>query len=412
MTLIAGVLLTDGLKYVEEIRKSLMGGAYLFTFVGLIEGIFLASEDMKGQLFNLVKVAVITSLVVCFPTIIQEGDILLNQIHSGILQGEQDAFRTQIEADGTEPSWSDFPNRISYSLGRCLQKIGLLGYYIIYWAKDLSILLLISVSPLLISFLAFSYTRSIGINFLITSLTVILWNIGFAIVDTLLVILGNIVMPMMGAGITGTAVITAGPQFFSLCLIAAVLPMTFYCAVPIITAAIMRGSNIASAALGAYSLAHHGASLTSGAGTGLITGIRNFLNPANPSLESASSSISAGKSTGFSPYGSKELSSPFLNSVPFSETNNYPSQQKETNEINNPEIKSSSRNAKKEHAANKLSSKILAPASHKEDDSSSTFLGNASFHHNDASSVDAKTSINMAKEHLNPNNNSISPYME
>lgn len=273
MIFIAGTLLTEGSKYVEEIRTALMGGAFLFTLAGFTEGAWLAGEDMKSQLFNIVKILIIIALVAGFPAIINQGDEALNQLHTSIAQGQQDAFRSQIEADGEEPSWSDIPSRISYSLGVCLQKIGLLGYQIVYWAKDVSILLLISVSPLLLGFLAFSYTRSIGINFLITSLTVILWNVGFALVDTLLVILGNIVMPMMGAGAAGAIVVTAGPQFLALCLVAAVLPIAMYCAVPIITGAIMRGTNVAGAAMGAYSMAHRA---VSHAGTSVATGAGSF----------------------------------------------------------------------------------------------------------------------------------------
>ncbi len=318
MILIAGILLTEGLKYVEEIRTALMGGAYLFAFAGFVEGTFLAGEDMKGQLFNLVKIAVIASLVVGFPSMIKQGDTTLAQIHSSIAQGEQDAFRAQIEAGGTEPSWSDIPSRISYSLGICLQKIGLLGYHIVYWAKDLSILLLISVSPLLLGFLAFSYTRSLGINFLITSLTVILWNIGFAVVDTLLVVLGNVVMPMMGAGAAGAAVVTAGPQFFVLCLVATVLPIALYCAVPIITAAIMRGTNIAGAAMGAYGMAHHGVSHTAGAATALASGVGSFadsLRGSNSLGKSITSLGSDGSHFGGSSYGtSRSTGGPFMSS--------------------------------------------------------------------------------------------------
>ncbi len=325
MTLIAGILLTEGTPYVEEIRKALMGGSFLFTLAGFAEGVWLASEDMKGQLVNFVKIAVIVSLAAGFPTIIQKGDEALSKLHSSISQGQQDAFRAQIEADAEEPSWSDIPSRISYSIGVCLQKIGLIGYQIIYWAKDITILLLISVSPLLIGFLAFSYTRSIGINFLITSLTVILWNIGFVLVDTLLIILGNIVMPMMGVGATGAAVVTAGPLFLSLCLVSAVLPIAMYCSVPIITGAIMRGTNIAGAAMAAYGIAHqtvsHGGAVAGGmaaAGRSLINSGSSMTSEIEKSIAHAGSSNSGLSSTS---YGS---SGPFMASAASSSTPSSP----------------------------------------------------------------------------------------
>ena len=265
MTIIAGTLLLNGIKYVEEIRTALMGGAYLFTFAGFIEGAWLAGEDMKNHLLNIIKVALVAAFVAGFPTIIQKGDESLAKLHTSIAERQEDAFKRELKIHSTEPSWTDIAGRISYSIGTCLQSFGLLGYQFVYWAKDISILLLISVSPLLIGFLAFSYTRSIGINFLITSVTIVLWNIGFAIVDTLLVILGDIIMPVMGAGTVGAVgvlgsagavAVTAGPQFLVLCLVAATLPIFMYVSVPIITGAIMKGTNIAGATISSYNMAH------------------------------------------------------------------------------------------------------------------------------------------------------------
>ena len=323
MLLIAGILLTDGLKYIEDIRIALMGGALLFTLAGFAEGSWAAGEDMKGQLFNLLKVAIIASLVVGFPTMIQQGDQALDALHASVTQKqgimdqqEQDAFQQQITTQAIEPSIYDVAGRLIYSTGKCLQKIGLLGYQIVYWAKDVSILLLISVSPLLIGFLAFSYTRSIGINFLITSFTVILWNVGFAIVDILLITLGKIIMPIMGAGtagVVGSAVVTVGPQFLVMCLVAAVLPITMYCAVPIITGAIMRGTNIAGAAMGAYGMAHqavsHGGGMAASAGASGAGSLISALKGASITGLVGESLSHGGSSLSSSNYGS---SGPFM----------------------------------------------------------------------------------------------------
>jgi len=301
MFFFAGILLTDGLKYIEEIRTSLLGVTSLFVFAGFIEGAFAAGEDMKLHLVNVLKIALIGALAFNFSSIIQEGDKVLAELHSSISQQQQDAFRQQIEADGEEPNWSDIPGRISYTLGICLQKIGRIGYSFVYWIKDISILLLIAISPFVIGCLAFSYTKSIGVNFLITSLTVILWNIGFAIVDTLLIILGNVIMPIMGAGTAGvasSAVVTVGPQFLGLCLIAAILPISMYFSVPIITGAIMRGSNVAGAAMSAFGMAKQGASHIHTVGSevksvfsnaiGSLSG-SSSLEGSSPSLPTASS---------------------------------------------------------------------------------------------------------------------------
>lgn len=287
---IAGILLDKGLDYIEVMRQALLGITSIFTLAGFVEGAWLAGENMKEQLFNLLKVVFIAALAFNFPVIIQAGDKAFLEVHTSISekqgaldQSNQDAFLQQIKAQATEPSWMDVAGRLTYSIGTCLQNIGFIGYQIVYWIKDVSMLLLIAISPLLIGCLAFSYTKSIGVNFLITSFTIILWNIGFAIVDTLLIILGNIIMPIMGAGVAGvasSAVVTVGPQFLVMCLVAAVLPIALYFSVPIITGAIMRGSNVAGAAMSAFGMAQQAV---------YYSGISKLVSAAATSLNSAAS---------------------------------------------------------------------------------------------------------------------------
>lgn len=316
---IAGTLLTNGLPYIDPIIKALQYGAFVFAFAGFVEGAWNASEHMKAQLFNVLKIGLIALLAFNFPTIIQEGDKSLDNLHSTISekqgafdQNNQDAFLQQINAQATEPSWSDVAGRLTYSVGKCLQKIGWIGYRIVYWLKDVSLLLLISVSPLLIGFLALSYTKSIGVNFLITSLTVILWNIGFAIVDTLLIILSNMIMPIMATGATGVGgavaasvsgvAVTVGPQFIVMCLVAAVLPISMYLSVPIITGAIMRGSNVAGAAMGAFGIAQQTASHVSTASSGVMSGVSSAISAFGNSSSLESGAVIPSLPTTSSPF--------------------------------------------------------------------------------------------------------------
>lgn len=290
---LAGLLLTKGLNFIEPITDALKYGAFVFAFAGFVEGASLAGEDMKAQLLNILKITMIASLAFHFSDIIQAGDKALAELHASISerqgaleQREQDAFLQQIQAQATEPSLMDVAGRLTYSVGTCLQKIGWIGYKIVYWIKDISLLLLISVSPLLIGFLAFSYTKSIGVNFLITSLTVILWNIGFAIVDALLIILGGIIMPIVAGGAVGVssaAAVTVGPQFLIMCLMAAVLPVSMYFSVPIITGAIMRGSNVAGAAMSAFGIAKQTTSHIGMVTSAITSGVSNMMNSAHSS---------------------------------------------------------------------------------------------------------------------------------
>lgn len=306
---IAGILLDKGLDYIEVMRQALLGITSVFALAGFVEGAWLAGENMKAQLFNLLKIVFIAALAFNFPTIIQAGDKIFLEVHTSISekqgaldQSDQDAFLHQIKAQAIEPSWTDVAGRLIYSIGKCLQKLGWIGYQIVYWIKDISMLLLIAVSPLLIGCLAFSYTKSIGVNFLITSLTIILWNIGFAIVDTLLIILGDIIMPIMGAGVAGLAgstVVTVGPQFLVMCLVAAALPMAMYFSVPIITGAIMRGSNVAGAAMSAFGMAQQAV---------YYSGVSKLVSAATTSLSNAAAPQQFSSLPSLSP----QISSPFM----------------------------------------------------------------------------------------------------
>ena len=53
--------------------------------------------------------------------------------------------------------------------------------------QEFAIAGLIAVSPLLIGFLFFSYTQSLGVHFGVTSLTVLLWHVAICLVDIVIV---------------------------------------------------------------------------------------------------------------------------------------------------------------------------------------------------------------------------------
>ena len=50
---------------------------------------------------------------------------------------------------------------------------------------------LIAVSPLMLGFLFLSYTQSLGVQFCVTSLTVLLWHVAICLVDIVIVAISD-----------------------------------------------------------------------------------------------------------------------------------------------------------------------------------------------------------------------------
>jgi hypothetical protein len=69
--------------------------------------------------------------------------------------------------------------------------IGKFGIIIIELIQSVSILALVAISLILIGMLATSWTRFMGVRFLMTSLIICMWSIGIALVDLVLFAIGQ-----------------------------------------------------------------------------------------------------------------------------------------------------------------------------------------------------------------------------
>ena len=67
--------------------------------------------------------------------------------------------------------------------------------------QEFAIAGLIAVSPLLIGFLFFSYTQSLGVHFGVTSLTVLLWHVAICLVDITIQLISDVLfLPITTGG--------------------------------------------------------------------------------------------------------------------------------------------------------------------------------------------------------------------
>jgi hypothetical protein len=170
-------------------------------------------------------------------------------------------------------SWTNLGKIVPAAIGYFFQGIGRFMLLVLRFFQEFAIVGLIAVSPLFIGFLFFSYTQSLGIQFGVTSLTVLLWHIAICLVDIVIqAISDTLFMP-----ITANNLVQAGANlivvnnwlmFPFIMAFAAFITVFFYLSVPFVASAVMKGLSGTTASLQA---GVHGAMQTAGliAGAGL-----------------------------------------------------------------------------------------------------------------------------------------------
>ena len=113
---------------------------------------------------------------------------------------------------------------------------------------------MIAVSPLLIGFLFFSYTQSLGLQFGVTSLTVLLWHVAICLVDIVIqAISDTLFMPITANNLVQVGanliVVNNWLMFPFIMAFASFLTVFFYLSVPFVAAAVMKGLSGTTATL-------------------------------------------------------------------------------------------------------------------------------------------------------------------
>jgi len=115
---------------------------------------------------------------------------------------------------------------------------------------------LIAVSPLLLGFLFFSPTQSFGIQFAVTSFTVMLWYLGICLVDIVIVAISDLLFAPITAGgivqVAQNAIVVQNWLLFPFIMaFASIVTIFFYLSVPFVAGAIMKGASGTTSALSA-----------------------------------------------------------------------------------------------------------------------------------------------------------------
>ena len=162
-------------------------------------------------------------------------------------------LRSRVENQPSD-SLANIGKIVPAAIGYFFQGIGRFMLLVLRFFQEFAIAGLIAVSPLLIGFLFFSYTQSLGVHFGVTSLTVLLWHVAICLVDiTIQLISDALFLPITTGGIVQTAqnmiVVQNWLLFPFIMAFATIITVFFYLSVPFVAGAIMKGLSGTTAAL-------------------------------------------------------------------------------------------------------------------------------------------------------------------
>lgn len=232
-----------------DIRQLLMPFAFVLCVIGIGEMGWRAGSDARAILGTVLKTILIVGLIAAYPTMMEKGQQAFVEMRSQFTKARDAKFvqllNSRIE-NAPSDSWTDLGKIVPAAIGMFFQGIGRFMLIVLKYFQDFSIAGLIAVSPLLIGFLFFSPTQSLGVQFGVTSLTVLLWHVAICLVDIVIVALSETLFyPITAGGIVQTGARAIQVQswllFPFIMAFAAIITVFFYLSVPFVAGVIMKG---------------------------------------------------------------------------------------------------------------------------------------------------------------------------
>lgn len=240
-----------------EIRTLLMPFAFVLCIIGIGEMGWRAGADARAILGALLKTVLIVGLLAGYPTAMDNGQKAFVEMRGKFTNARDAKFvqllRSRIDNPPSD-SWTDLGKVVPAAIGMFFQGIGRFMLIVLVFFQNFAIAGLIAVSPLLLGFLFFSHTQSLGIQFCVTSLTVLLWHVAICLVDIVIVAISDLLFaPITTGGLVqmGANLITVQNWllFPFIMAFAAIITVFFYLSVPFVAGAIMKGLSGTTAAL-------------------------------------------------------------------------------------------------------------------------------------------------------------------
>ena len=249
--------LTNLYQAALEIRTLLMPFAFVLAVIGIGEMGWRAGSDTRAILGALLKTILIVCLLAGYPSAMEGGQKAFVEMRSQFT-GARDAkfvqlLRSRVENQPSD-SLTDIGKVVPAAIGMFFQGIGRFMLLVLVFFQNFAIAGLIAVSPLLLGFLFFSPTQSLGIQFGVTSLTVLLWHVAICLVDIVIVAISDtLFMPITAGGLVqagANAIVVQNWLLFPFIMaFAAIITVFFYLSVPFVSGAIMKGLSGTTAAL-------------------------------------------------------------------------------------------------------------------------------------------------------------------
>jgi hypothetical protein len=193
----------------NEIRTLLMPFAFLLCVIGIGEMGWRAGSDMRAILGTLLKCMVIVTLIAGYPDIMKGGQSAFFELRNNFTSARDAKFvqllRSTVQNQPSD-SITEIGKIVPAAIGYFFQGIGRFMLLGLRFFQEFAIAGLIAVSPLLIGFLFFSYTQSVGVHFGVTSLTVLLWHVAICLVDITIQLISDVLfLPITTGGLVQVA---------------------------------------------------------------------------------------------------------------------------------------------------------------------------------------------------------------
>jgi hypothetical protein len=170
----------------DDIRTLLMPFAFFLCVLGIGEMGWRAGSDARAVLGTLLRTIVVVALIAGYPSAMKTGQQAFIDMRSSFTTAREAKFVQLLSSriqNQPSDSWTNLGKIVPAAIGYFFQGIGRFMLILLRFFQEFAIAGLIAVSPLLIGFLFFSYTQSLGIQLGVTSLTVLLWHVAICLVD-------------------------------------------------------------------------------------------------------------------------------------------------------------------------------------------------------------------------------------
>ena len=240
-----------------QIRTYMMPFAFVLCILGIGEMAWRAGSDAKAILGVILKVTIIVALIAGYPTIMNKGMQAFQEMRQKFTNAQDAKFiqllTSRIQNQPSD-SWTDLGKIVPAAVGYFFQGIGRFMMIVLNFFQQFAIAGLIAVSPLLLGFLFFSPTQSFGIQFAVTSFTVMLWYLGICLVDIVIVAISDMLFAPITAGgivqVAQNAIVVQNWLLFPFIMaFASIVTLFFYLSVPFVAGAIMKGASGTTSAL-------------------------------------------------------------------------------------------------------------------------------------------------------------------